>query len=1141
MRGEIMKRPTRRGGPGVVLPVVFALFSAVVVAVGGVDSPATAVSPPSEPLPVCVTAGDGSTSGACPETSDDVSLSVSGVFTAGGTVTATLSPNISACDTWANRDVWAPVPCYDAVSSVSVVGCAYVSVVDDKFYETSCGSALYLDQRPLDLDLSSNYYMLGNEVTYPHPGCGGAGDFYTYVYGGDARFAEQKWINRGPTALQCFNEFVGERPDGLWGQTWVRLRAGIRVRTNEPDNSGGRLEYATTYVPIDGDLRDLGPAAGFEVDELPEAGTFRFRNTSVHPTGEAMTYSWDFGDGTTSTATSPEHTYESPGVYDVTLVADDGEDTDEATGAVTVEELFLWGMRDRFAPDDAGNLPFRWTAAEINPDTFVIEAVLAPALCEADLSLQIDGATLPITERDSCAMAFELPEGEFSVSVIRDGSSLGTVDVVVDDLLIVVIGDSVASGEGTGAPGEWLGPVEVCHRSADAAGALAAAEIEAGSAATSVTFVNLACSGASVAEGLLDYQLLSGGQQVDQLALMDQLISRKIDSLVMTAGANDVAFGEILAWCVLTDECEYTAVSYITARDQVDGGLSISGAISPTPYTTRLCASYAAGDDTLTIASQGRTPSVGEELMLRDSRGWTFWVNPTGWDYSPDRTDTSTGPSQGFSTERDTLNLRLPGVCNSALPVVDGIRVDVDPEAVSFSDGLSLFETQQVRARGTDNESTQPRSVEVSVSAPSLDTWVPIRLTDLRQNLDLLTDELRSPARPYDIGEMFIVEYPDELGDSSGETCEALLANDSLGVGVDVDEADWARSWFLAPLNEVVRATSGWNLVDGIESAFATRGYCAGANRWVNTLTDSQTQQGDAFGALHPNTQGQAFIATRIVQALRGELVATTPTPYEGYEPPPMEELADLSMAGQFRIDVPNTGFSLGDTIAIDPGMPNEETATVGGYGSLILTRPLQNTHPAGAEVRRVGGAATLQSFVDVADGRYFSDAVAWASAGGITTGTTPTQFSPDDDLTRAQLVTLLWRAMGEPTSTAAVPFTDIRAGSFYETAVRWAFENGITTGTSATTFSPDASGTRAQIATLLWRLAGSPSPTNSTSFSDIPSGRYFTQPVAWMLENGLTTGVGQGRWAPDQITSRAQGITFLYRLASANVLGTGL
>ena len=163
---------------------------------------------------------------------------------------------------------------------------------------------------------------------------------------------------------------------------------------------------------------------------------------------------------------------------------------------------------------------------------------------------------------------------------------------------------------------------------------------------------------------------------------------------------------------------------------------------------------------------------------------------------------------------------------------------------------------------------------------------------------------------------------------------------------------------------------------------------------------------------------------------------------------------------------------------------------------------------------------------------RYYFEPVYWAYAHDpqITKGTSATKFSPESDVTRAQAVTFLWRAMGSEKAGKPAAFTDVPEDAYYADAVAWAVEKGITTGTSDEHFSPEATCTRAQIVTFLWRLAEKAKAGKAATFTDIPEGAYYADAVAWALENQITTGTSAQRFSPEAPCTRAQIVTFLYR-----------
>lgn len=168
--------------------------------------------------------------------------------------------------------------------------------------------------------------------------------------------------------------------------------------------------------------------------------------------------------------------------------------------------------------------------------------------------------------------------------------------------------------------------------------------------------------------------------------------------------------------------------------------------------------------------------------------------------------------------------------------------------------------------------------------------------------------------------------------------------------------------------------------------------------------------------------------------------------------------------------------------------------------------------------------------FVDVKTGDYFYDAVLWAVEKGITNGTSAETFSPEDPCTRAQIVTFLWRAAGSPVVNYAMDLSDVAGDAYYAEAVRWALSEGVTTGTSADQFSPDATCTREQAVTFLYRAAGSPAVSGESAFEDVGADAYYARAVAWAAQNGVTNGISQALFGTGSDCTRAQIVTFLYR-----------
>lgn len=181
------------------------------------------------------------------------------------------------------------------------------------------------------------------------------------------------------------------------------------------------------------------------------------------------------------------------------------------------------------------------------------------------------------------------------------------------------------------------------------------------------------------------------------------------------------------------------------------------------------------------------------------------------------------------------------------------------------------------------------------------------------------------------------------------------------------------------------------------------------------------------------------------------------------------------------------------------------------------------------------GSESVALPFTDVAEGAYYADAVAWAIQNKVTSGVSATTFAPNASCTRGQMVTFLWKAAGSPEpKSLTTAFTDVKSGAYYEKAVAWAVENKVTTGTSATTFSPDATVTRGQSVTFLWKANNSPAAEGTSAFTDVAAGVYYAPAVAWAVEKGVTSGMSATTFAPNSNCTRAQIVTFLYRAASA-------
>ena len=223
----------------------------------------------------------------------------------------------------------------------------------------------------------------------------------------------------------------------------------------------------------------------------------------------------------------------------------------------------------------------------------------------------------------------------------------------------------------------------------------------------------------------------------------------------------------------------------------------------------------------------------------------------------------------------------------------------------------------------------------------------------------------------------------------------------------------------------------------------------------------------------------------------------------------------------------PDKGYTL-ETLTVTDSRGSALTLTDKGGGKFAFTMPSGSVT---VNATFMEDNSILNFFVDVPASAYYYDAVKWAAEQGITGGTDENHFSPDASCTRAQIVTFLWRAAGSPVVNYILPFEDVAESSYYAEAVRWAASQGIVSGVSPTRFGPDLPCTRAQAMTFLYGAMGSPAVTGGSGFLDVDSGAYYAGPVAWAVKNHITSGTGNGLFGTENICTRAQIVTFLFGL----------
>lgn len=334
-----------------------------------------------------------------------------------------------------------------------------------------------------------------------------------------------------------------------------------------------------------------------------------------------------------------------------------------------------------------------------------------------------------------------------------------------------------------------------------------------------------------------------------------------------------------------------------------------------------------------------------------------------------------------------------------------------------------------------------------------------------------------------------------------GSSLETLLKN---GETYNTVEANIQNTkWYATMINANASVLSKYNVILGMHRA-EKWSELPGSGSTGNTGSGSSGSSGSSSGSYTVSVQssiknGQVSASSQT--AKKGDTVTITVKPDAGYQ-----------------LDTLTVTDSRGSRISLTKKSDTKYTFTM----------------PAG----RVNVKATFQAeetspetgFIDVAANAYYANAVAWAVENGITNGTSAVAFSPDTACTRGQIVTFLWRAMGSPEPAgSSASFTDVSADAYYSKAVQWAVENGITQGMSGTTFAPNATVTRSQTVTFLWRTANQPG-ASASSFADVSSGAYYADAVAWAVSQGITQGTTATTFSPGNPCTRGQIVTFLYR-----------
>lgn len=370
----------------------------------------------------------------------------------------------------------------------------------------------------------------------------------------------------------------------------------------------------------------------------------------------------------------------------------------------------------------------------------------------------------------------------------------------------------------------------------------------------------------------------------------------------------------------------------------------------------------------------------------------------------------------------------------------------------------------------------------------------------------------------------------------SADVLAGLQANHGTGIewvaGINHPTFEWDKRNILADYTKVDEAIAKAGEING--SRYTNYGDVEAAIKAVDR-TKSKAEQDKVDAMAKAITDAIAALVEKSNNSSSGGGGGSTPR--YAVTVPDKTENGSLSVTpknAKKGSDVtitatPDKGYEVGDIVAKD-AKGNKLTLKDNGDGTYTFTMPASKvTVTAAFAEKKAEPIAPEKLFADVFAEGYYYEAVKWASENGVTGGIGENLFGANLPCTRAQIVTFLWRAAGSPEPKGMSGFADVSADAYYAKAVAWAVEEGIVSGTSATTFSPDAVCTRAQSVAFLYRAFGE-KVNKAAGFSDVSADAYYADAVAWAVENGVASGIGGGLFAPDQDCARGQIVAFLYR-----------
>lgn len=456
---------------------------------------------------------------------------------------------------------------------------------------------------------------------------------------------------------------------------------------------------------------------------------------------------------------------------------------------------------------------------------------------------------------------------------------------------------------------------------------------------------------------------------------------------------------------------------------------------------------------------------------------------------------------------REGVNITMPPanvssaltVSGTATPdvVAGGLAEESAAVKAANSSAISVKVEMTVESKSSAGVNTADKTnIETVASGKTLE-YLDIKVTktvDSTVNPITETENMMEIIIPYDMtGKSNITVYRNHSGSATAFT--QLSALPGSGAADGTYYLDTANHLIYVYTQMFSTYAIGYNTQSGGGSG--SGGSSSGGG---SSSSSGGSSSGNSSSISTPSAKN-GTVSVSPKSASKGTTVTVTVTPDKGYV---LETLTVTDASGK-KLDLKNLGS-----------------------GKYSFTMPASKVE---VKATFMEDNTMLNYFVDVPASAYYYDAVLWAAEQGITGGTDATHFSPDGVCTRAQAVTFLWRAAGSPAPSAtAMPFTDVAADSYYYNAVLWAMENGITAGTSSTTFSPDLKCSRAHIMTFLWRSEKSPAAGSVNPFTDVSADAYYADAVLWAVKESVTNGTSSATFSPDADCTRAQIVTFIWR-----------